>query len=286
MTYEPLEDSRGCGPADLRAHMERDGFLFLRGLLPEEPLRALRDEILAIGRSLGWCEDHDHARAPARLEGEPAWFEMYDRLQCLEAFHALAHRPELLATAEAVVGEKVLVHPRNIARITFPDAAHFTTPPHQDHPLIQGTPQTYTAWIPLVDMPEEVGGLPVLVGSHRAGLLPVHRAVGPGGLGVSWEGLGLDWSWSPMRTGDVLLFHSLTVHRAMPNLSRSSLRISVDYRYQGWSQPIVADSLEPHYGRLAWDEITANWSDRTLCRYWERSPLNLGERRADIMTPE
>jgi hypothetical protein len=61
--------------------------------------------------------------------------------------------------------------------------------------------------------------------------------------------------------------------------------VSADYRYQAASQPVVADSLEPHYGRLTWEEITANWTDRDLARYWTRLPLNIVARDAALQTP-
>lgn len=286
--FEPFFDAMPLmgDAAGLRAKMAEDGYLFLPGLLPRQSVEPLYQEILALCREAGWVTAEGTAAGAPRLEGSDEWWEVYDALQKRQSFHALAHDPALIATIEALTGEPVLVHPRNIARITFPDAAFFTTPAHQDYPLIQGTPDFYTAWTPLCACPEERGGLAILDKSHRSGVLPVEAATGPGGLTVRAEGLpDCTWRGQSMGAGDVLIFHSHTVHAGRPNRSARDLRMSADYRYQGVSQPVVADSLEPHYGRLTWEEITADWSDRDLAYYWTRLPLNIVERDVALQTP-
>ena len=40
------------------------------------------------------------------------------------------------------------------------------------------------------------------------------------------------WHGADLEVGDVLLFSSFTVHRALPNTTADRLRISVDYRYR------------------------------------------------------
>lgn len=235
------------------------------------------------GKQAGPTNTTERRENPA-WRGVPPGGDVYDPLQKLEPFHALPHRPELLNVVEALTEESVLVHPRNIAQITFPHAEFFTTPAHQDHPLIQGTPQVYTAWIPLSDCPVALGGLALLQGSHRFGLLPVHAATGPGGLTVETDLAGCVWRGQDMQAGDALLFHSLTVHAARPNTTTESLRVSVDYRYQGVSHPVVANSLAPHYGRLSWEEIFTGWTS-DLPWYWTRQPLNVVARNVALQTP-
>lgn len=270
----------------LRLQMQQDGYLYVPELLPKECVAEVANAILHLCEQKKWADAHGNALGPPRLEGSEEWWEVYDPLQKMESFHALAHRPELIQLLRALLVEEVLVHPRNIARIVFPHAEFFTTPPHQDFPLIQGTPDTYTAWIPLVDCPLELGGLAILAGSHRFGKLPVHAATGPGGLKVDTEPFSsLPWCANAMQAGDLLLFHSYTVHRALPNRSSNRLRISVDYRYQAVSQPIVGDSLLPHYGRLSWEHIYEDWKNESLKYYWLRQPLNVVARNPELQTP-
>ncbi|MCB9148940.1 MAG: phytanoyl-CoA dioxygenase family protein [Caldilineaceae bacterium] len=280
MTIQPFTDSHDLLPsaADLHTQMKQDSYLFISGLIPHAQIDQVYSAIMQVCRQEGWVDARDRAQGNTVVEGDEAFWAVYDPLQKLACFHALAHQPQILKVIEALVQETPFVHPRNIARITYPQTAHFTTPPHQDFVHIQGTAETYTVWFPLSDCPRELGNLEVLAGSHTQSILPVHRAAGAGGLGVDADNLGLTWRGGDFAAGDVLIFHSHTVHRAIPNRTKDQLRISVDYRYQGVSQPIVADGLLPHYNRLTWDEIYADWTRPELQYYWRDLKLKVVER--------
>jgi ectoine hydroxylase-related dioxygenase (phytanoyl-CoA dioxygenase family) len=43
---------------------------------------------------------------------------------------------------------------------------------------------------------------------------------------------------APLAAGDAILFNCLTVHCALPNMTRDRVRLSVDYRYQPANDPI------------------------------------------------
>jgi ectoine hydroxylase-related dioxygenase (phytanoyl-CoA dioxygenase family) len=278
--YPEANDALGH-PDELRARMERDGCLFFRRLVDPEALLAVRRDILQLCREAGWLAESSElmegVAAPGvrHVEPEPDYMVVYDQVMRLESFHALAHDPALLAMYRDLMGEPVLVHPRNIARIIFPRNTKYTTPAHQDYIHIQGTPETFTAWIPLGDCPREFGSLSILAGSHRKGLLPTHAAYGAGGRGVETDDLGLPWLEGDFRLGDSVIFHSHAVHRALDNTTSDRLRLSVDFRYQGVSQPVVEGSLLPHFARLTWDEIYTGWSSERYQYYWRDLPLNV-----------
>lgn len=273
---------------DARADSAReDGYLYLPGLLPAAEVLAVREQVAAVAARHGLLR----AGTPTRdavveqsaflheSDPTPEYRDCYNDLLRLRAMHALAVHPALIGALETVLGEPVLAHPRNIVRMVVPGRPSITTAPHQDHRPIKGTPEVWTAWIPLGDCPERLGGLAVLPGSHRNGLYAVPdgtiyfdtadvRAVGDG-----------EWRWNPMRCGDVLLFHSLTVHQARDNRSRDRIRLSCDFRYQGRSQPVHEHSLLPHMRWIGWDEIYAGWAeDDPLRYYWRAYPLDV---RAD-----
>jgi hypothetical protein len=276
--YPEANDALG-NPDELRSRMEQDGCLFFRGLVnPEAELTARRD-ILSLCRGAGWLAEGsdltEGVAAPGVRYVEPDYMAVYDQVMRLESFHALAHDPTMLALYRDLLGEPVLTHPRNIARIIFPQNTKYTTPGHQDYIHIQGTPETFTSWIPLGDCPREFGSLSILAGSHRHGLLPTHAAYGAGGRGVDTDALGLPWLEGDFRLGDCVLFHSHAVHRALDNTTSDRLRLSVDFRYQGVSQPVVEGSLLPHFARLTWDEIYAGWTSARYQYYWRDLPLNV-----------
>ena len=277
-----VSDDLRAQPEALRERAREDGYLFFRSLVDSEALANVRRQILDLCAEAGWLhpgtDSEEGLAAPgvAHVEGEPVFNDLYyKRVLKLEDFHALAHHPSLIAVLDTLFGEPTLPHPRNIARIIFPQATKFTTPAHQDFIHIQGTEETWTAWMPLSDCPQELGSLAVLPGSHRQGLYPTTKALGAGGVGIAEETLPGEWRASDFRAGDVLLFHSLLVHKGLPNVTPDRMRVSVDFRYQGVSQPITEGSLLPHGNALSWDEIYAGWSSKRFQRYWTRTPLNV-----------
>jgi hypothetical protein len=273
----------GDGDA-LRARMSEDGCLFFRGLVSAGSIGEARREILHCCAAAGWLrpgtsiEEGIAALGVCWTEPQPEFMAVYNAIQKGEAFHALAHDRALIAMLEAMFGEPALPHPRNIARIIFPQNTLFTTPSHQDYVHVQGTEETYTAWIPLGDCPQSLGSLAVLAGSHRAGILPVHRAYGAGGVGIDTEELPNRWVGGDFHVGDVVVFHSLAVHKALPNVSPDRIRLSVDYRYQPLSHPIAEDSLRPHHGQIDWPEVYAGWRSERYQYYWQGLPTRRAER--------
>lgn len=268
-------------PEALRARLDADGFLFFRALLPEELVLDLRRQVLECCRAGGWLvpgtrlDDGIADPGKACVEPEPAFLAVYREVQKLEAFHTLAHRPELHDLLARVLGEPALPHPNKIARLSFPGNVRHTTPPHQDFVFIQGTAETFTTWIPLSDVPKALGGLQVNRGAHRAGLFDHHISFGAGGMGIDREELPDRWHTTDYRAGDVLLFHSHMVHQALPNLSPDRLRLSVDFRYQARSQPISEKNLQPHTGAIGWEEAYRDWRSADLQYYWRKAALTL-----------
>ncbi len=265
--------------AELRGRMDRDGYLFIRGLLPAAVIEALRMQFLGIARAAGWVQlDTPLGDGVADLSGfcvepEPEYMQKYHAMYKLPEFHAIQHHPNLVGLVERMLGEPVLPHPRIIGRTIFPQRETFTTPPHQDFIPIQGTADTFTAWIPLGDLPTELGGLQVAAGSHQRGVYDFRPAMGAGGLEVL-DPLEGAWAYSPFQQGDVLIFHSMAVHKGLPN-SSDRLRMSIDARYQKVSDPIAPGSLQPHSQPSTWEEIYADWPDLELKYYWRKWNLEV-----------
>ena len=106
------------------------------------------------------------------------------RINRLEDYHALKHHPTLIDLFERMLGGPILPHPRVLMRNIFPAREEYTTKAHQDFPNVQGTTEVYTAWLPLIDCPMEVGPLQVAVGSHTAGVYDFDIAGGAGGIEI------------------------------------------------------------------------------------------------------
>jgi Phytanoyl-CoA dioxygenase (PhyH) len=269
-------DSTGLPAQELADRMAADSFLYFRRLLDRRDVEEVRRQVVRELARVGWLAPgtdpmlavpgdtvhHDRGVIGDRRVRDAGWREGYTAVQSLEALHRLAHSPALIEAVGALLGAPVLVHPRKIARISYP-TIDFPTPPHQDALFNQTPSDVLTAWIPLGDCSDEMGTLRVLRGSANLGLLPVSPAHGLGGEAVELPGTHQEWIGDDYRCGDVMLFHSRTVHMTSPNRD-SVLRLSVDCRFQSAQEPVKLAALLPHgfsAGQLpGWSELTKGWS--------------------------
>ena len=270
-------------PVELRRRLDQDGYLFIKGLQDPSRLRALRLDMLEVCRAAGWIAagtelaDGIVDLAARCAEGDIEYIRVYHQAYRLESFHRAGHGPEVLDLMEKIIGTTVLPPPQKIARLWFPQYAEHTTPVHQDFVHFQGSYDTYTCWTPLSDCPVELGGLALLPGSHKIDAVHDHHfSLGAGSLAIDTDALASDWVTSDYELGDSLIFHSLTVHRALPNLTEDRLRVSLDNRYQSIEPPIAGHMLSPHLSQVAeltWEEIYRDWQCGELQYYWR--DLNL-----------
>ena len=278
---EPFLDSRDVmdnGPA-LAERMERDSYLLITGLLPTEPVQSLRMKLLEIARDAGWIradrplEDGIADQNGFCVDPEPEFLSVFSRMNKLPEYHALPHHPNIIRLLERMLGDTVMPHANIIGRNIFPQHDAVTTPPHQDGISIQGTLDTYTGWIPFSDVLAEMGGLGIACGSHKDGPQDIRPAMGAGGLQVAEE-IDYDWVNSPLKQGDVLFFHSMTVHKGLP-CKGDRLRQSIDARYQRVSDPISPGSLLPYRAPKNWEEVYADWPTDELKYYWRKWDLKV-----------
>ena len=281
---QPYRDSSDAvdDASTIQQRANDDGYLFVRGLLDPAAVLEVRAQFCEVLSRHGWLKQgvdsvaaETEMDADPKYEGQDAYWPVFDDFQRLEGFHALAHSSPIVALMEKLLGEPVLVHPRNIGRIIFPSSPK--TPAHQDYLHIQGTRDTWTAWMPLGDCSVDLGALAVLSGGDRSRMYPVERMVGAGGAGIDFEKheVGGHWVCDDMQAGDVLFFHSYTVHKGMPNTTQRQIRLSCDFRYQAASQPVVDGSLLPHFGRQSWDNIYEGWQDQSIRHYWQDMGLDV-----------
>ena len=259
----------------LRARLDDEGYLYFKGLIDRDRILALRGDILEILANRGWIagghklDDAEAVGMPVR-EGDEGFFSAYDEVQTLESFHALAHDGDLLSAVREALGETAFPHPLKVARLVFPSEPEVSTPPHQDFLNNQGSPALTAAWIPLGDCSMKQGTLAILRGSQRYGVLPLQFSLGPGNRQAVVPNEmrdRLSWVTNDFSAGDVLLFPAMTVHASLHNAT-GRLRLSVDFRYQCEGEPASDLVLEPHFGRMSWDEIYADWQSDELKYYW------------------
>jgi hypothetical protein len=268
---------------ELRSRLEEDGYLFFRQLLDPARLLELRRQMLTAMQAGGWLiagtDPLDGIADPdARsTEGDPEYTEVYHKVYKLEAFHDIAHSPEVMQMLERIRDCPMMPQPQKVARLWFPKFTEHTTPIHQDFVHFQGTHDNLTCWSPVGDCPRELGGLAILRGSHKVNrVLQHHFSLGAGSLHVDpsiHEGLSDVWDTTDYRIGDTLIFPALTIHKALPNLTEDRLRVSLDNRYQRVGDPIAEHMLNPHLSSmspLTWDDVYCDWESEHFQYYWKK----------------
>ena len=263
-----------AAPDQLRERAQHDGYLFVHDVVNHDSVLRLRRDVTNILQNAGWLDDDTDpmdaiSTIDAKVMGTPEFNPIYDTIQRLESFHTMAHNKELLEIAESLLGEPGMPQPGTRARVMFASGIADTTPPHQDFIFVQGRPEVWTCWIPLGACPHSMGGLAVLRGSHKRGVLPVFQVTAAGALSIEADALDGDWHSSPFELGDALFFHSKTAHQGLPNVSGDRVRLSVDYRYQKKTDLIMEKNLGVHGGRLTWEQVYENWESDELQYYWK-----------------
>jgi hypothetical protein len=281
-------ESSDLNPRTLRSSIRQKGYVLIRQLLPRDAVDTLLAEVTQILSTSGWLlPGHDPVERVANIaaacgDPDPGFKQTYQKVFNLATFHALPHHPQLKRAMKMLVGDRLLVHPKPIGRLIFPNCERLTVHAHQDYRFMGGDPECFTVWIPLHDCPIEVGPLRVMEGSHRFGFqkhedenLHVPEIQVDGTDGGVWVG-------GQINAGDVLMFHSLTVHAASPNLSKQ-LRLSLDCRFQDYQRVLNPSNLAfgGESGK-SWEKTYSGWPSDALKYYWKQLPLNLSPSKSDL----
>jgi hypothetical protein len=272
----------------LKDALQSQGYVLIRQLIPRAAVQMVLSDVSEVLSDAGWLRTD---RAPLDcipMDGadygdpDPVFKTTYQQVFNLESFHAIPHQPALKKVMEMIAGDQILVHPKPIGRLIFPNCERLVTHPHQDYEFMKGDPEFYTVWIPLHDCPVESGSLRILEGSHRYGIQEHERE----NLHVPEIPLnavaGDEWVGGQVNAGDVLIFHSLTVHAAAPNIS-NRMRISLDCRFQNARRVLNPSNLvfAGESGK-SWEKTYEGWHSESLQYYWKQLSLNLKPTREDL----
>jgi hypothetical protein len=260
-------------PGTLRRRLADDGYLFFRGLLPAGEVRAVGEVVLARLRSGGWVDDRGipsirpHAVNSMDALTDPAFRAAITAAE----FNRLPYRPALRSVVRAVLGPGAFSYPVKVLRAVYPErpaARPRGRYIHYDYG-VSGVQDMLTSWVPLMDIPVRIGGLAVQPGGHLGPPRP------PRPLSTAEPG----WATTSYEPGDVIVFHCLTPHAALPNTG-AALRLSGDFRWQRPDQPAPAELIFGPQGRSP--ELFSRLFGRE--RWWEPVPAGLAlHPRADLV---
>jgi ectoine hydroxylase-related dioxygenase (phytanoyl-CoA dioxygenase family) len=272
----------------LQHELDVRGYALIRGVIPRADIKHVLGEVTEILSDAGWLLaghdpiEHVANNSAACGDPDPDFKRIYREVFNLESFHALPHHPALKGVMNMLVGEQVLVHPKPIGRLIFPNCENLTVHAHQDYRFMSGDPECFTVWIPLHDCPTDLGPLQILEGSHRFGIInheDENLHVPEISAGALTEG---NWANGQINAGDVLIFHSLTVHAASANRSHR-LRVSMDCRFQSYGCAIHPGNLSfAGESGKSWEAMYADWRSDDLKFYWKEMPLKFQPSKSEI----
>ncbi|MFI5387142.1 MAG: phytanoyl-CoA dioxygenase family protein [Fimbriimonadales bacterium] len=263
-------------PAALRARMEEDGYLYLPGFFDREEVRQVRMSLCEDLLREGALDPEFPVDLAIAREGLDMAFRP-DLANASEPLKNLIYSERVMAFYRGFLGGEVRHYDFTWMRAIAPGKG---SDPHCDIVYMgRGTPNVYTGWVPLGDIPLETGGVIILENSHRDeelrrtyGTMDVDTACenkqlqsqtnasglpGFGALSTDHRGLreqmGGRWLTAQYRMGDFLTFPMFTVHGSLDNQSRE-VRLSSDSRYQLASEPVderwVGENPPGHGGKM------------------------------------
>lgn len=261
--FGPLRDSTDAigDVPELRARMERDGYLFLPGFLDREEIRAARLAVCDRLNEEGLLEPGEPVESAIAREGVRMAFrpDLANDGPARPLLERAIYGDRVMGFYSAFLGGPARHFDYTWLRVVAPGKGTY---PHTDVVFMgRGTKRLLTAWVPLGDVPLNVGGLILLEGSHKdeelrrtysaldvdtaceTGPHPLARAGFDAGGALSHDLRavrdrvgGRLLTAGEFRMGDLLTFSVYTVHGSLDNASRQ-IRMSSDSRYQLASDP-------------------------------------------------
>jgi ectoine hydroxylase-related dioxygenase (phytanoyl-CoA dioxygenase family) len=245
---------------ELREQLKAQGYLWLRGFFPREDVIALRRRFFERMKPTGIvADDTDAAEGifSGRRDQTGQTTKLLMEFVRTAAYESFCFQPKLWQFYEQLLGGDVYLHKRKIVRQSYPHDPR-TTDAHYDLIYLRGgTDTVLSSWIPLGDVPLEMGGLTYLEGSDAFGrqmeaefaarsttLSPEERLnaynknmSATGGIGKDLSALATRyntrWLVAHYEAGDMVIHSSYIIHAATQNDSHEErMRLSTDIRYQ------------------------------------------------------
>jgi hypothetical protein len=230
-----LRDSKDLvgDPAALRARLAADGYLFCRELLDPGLVASIGRAALRHLQDAGWTEAGRDPVSARPLEPVKAVRMLhafadtgYRRILAEAEFNKIPFVGALTELMDQLLGPAGFCYPLKFPRIVYPTTMVPRQPGNVIHTDYKCVQDMFTPWVPLGSVPRTYGGLAVRPGSQRSTRVryrPLNR-------------LERGWLTTDYRAGDVLVFHCLTTHAALPN-HEPTMRLSAEYRWQLADQP-------------------------------------------------
>ena len=258
----------GIGVEAIRRLYEENGYVWLKGFLSRNEVIEFRGWVFGHLASTGLIAQDTDPRdgvAAAIAPDNRAVDRYLMSLVRSVAYEGFCAQPRMARFMDEFLAGISYLHKRKIMRHVRPGTTT-ATPAHYDLVYLRsGTSRVVTSWIPIGDIPVEMGGLTYLEGSHAIGarmerefneqngdLSPEERVsaynrnMTEGGwvskdLPDMAERFDTRWLVADYEAGDIMLHSPFMIHASTTNQDKGQrLRLSTDIRYQNVNDEIDA----------------------------------------------
>ena len=266
-----LVPSDPATPQDaLKAQYRAQGYLWLKGFFPRDEVLAFRRRFFVAFQPTGLLEfgtdpiDGIYSGTEDKRRTNKVLIEQARTA----AYESFCLQPRLWTFYDAFLEGPSYLHKRKIIRYLTP-GSDWATPAHYDLIYLRGgTDRVVSSWIPLGDVPLEMGGLVYLEGSDALGremeaefsrqnaeLSPEERisAYNKNMSEGGWVGKNLPamadkfdkrWLVADYEAGDMVVHSPYMIHASTDNRDAAGrIRLSTDIRYQN-----VRDEIDARWG--------------------------------------
>lgn len=241
----------------LKKSFDLDGFVFIPEFLDQEEITTIKSKLEEL------IQHRLQEIAPNHVfyedKNDPSTLKQLQDLQKYDPFFAaMLTGSRFEKIAATLLGEKVTG--KTIEYFNKPSKIGKPTPPHQDNFYFMLDPsQALTMWLGLEDVDEENGCVRYLKGSHLKGMRP-HGRTQTSGFSQAITDYGEkekkeEEIFFCTKPGDLLIHHSMTIHRADGNISENRTRKALGFIYFGGSAKEDTENKKVYQRSLLADKV-------------------------------
>lgn len=246
-------------PQKIKEDFHKNGFVVLPGFMSSKEMDILTEKLDQFIKEIVPTMPAEHAffedkNNPDTLK-QLFYLHSYERY-----FEKLLQESKFEQLAKLVLEDEVI--PKNLEFFNKPPKIGKPTPPHQDnYYFMLNPPAAVTMWLALEDVDFENGCVRYVKGSHLQGMRP-HGKSQIFGFSQTIVDFGTEDDIAnevavPAKKGDLLIHHSMTIHRAEGNTSETRSRKAFGFLYWGESAKEDMETKEAYRAQIA-EEIKAN----------------------------
>ncbi|WP_127583894.1 phytanoyl-CoA dioxygenase family protein [Paenibacillus koleovorans] len=259
----------------LRARMQEDGYVLIRGFHDRDKVLKAREQILQKLERMGKLQPNTDLTEALIGEGQRG--VMFGGTNTdLPAYLDVVNSPDVMKFFEQFLdGEPRTLDYKWLRAVS---TGGFTGAHYDIVYMGRGTPNLYTLWTPFGDTPIEMGTLAILLGSQHFekirqtyGQMDVDRDSIEGWFSRDplelVQKFGGKWATTHFEAGDAIFFGMFLMHSSTENTT-NRFRISCDTRYQLDSEPVddrwIGDKPKGHtakadHQRINMEDARKKW---------------------------